>query len=100
MGAKPVRAARSVVGVTNGDCRREAAEPPGAMSRWCPMPPGHDDLKDSFYLRIIRTSIGTALKRQVAVNEPLPDRLAELLSELDEPEDDSSPDGSTKAPPR
>jgi hypothetical protein len=64
------------------------------------MTPGHDDLKDSFYLRIIRTSIGTALKRQVAVTEPLPERLAELLGELDEGEDDSPPDRSTKASPR
>jgi hypothetical protein len=98
MGLKRMRARDG--GITGDDLRREAAEPRSAKSRWCPMTPGHDDLKDSFYLRIIRTSIGTALKRQVTVTDPLPERLAELLGELDEGEDDSPPDGSTKPSPR
>jgi hypothetical protein len=46
-----------------------------------------DDLKDSFYLYIMRTSIGAGLRSQYTPNEHLPDRLAELLRELDEPED-------------
>jgi hypothetical protein len=46
-----------------------------------------DDLKDSFYLYIMRTSIGAGLRSQYAPNDHLPDRLAELLRELDEPED-------------
>ena len=46
-----------------------------------------DDLKDSFYLYIMRTSIGAGLRSQYTANEHLPDRLAELLRELDEPED-------------
>jgi hypothetical protein len=57
-----------------------------------------DELKDSFYLYIMRTSIGAGLRSEYAADEPLPDRLAELLRELDEPNDqvaqekrDSSP---------
>jgi len=46
-----------------------------------------DDLKDSFYLHIMRTSIGAGLRSQYAPNERLPDRLAELLQELDRPDD-------------
>jgi hypothetical protein len=46
-----------------------------------------DDLKDSFYLYIMRTSIGAGLRSQYTPNEHLPDRLTELLRELDEPED-------------
>jgi hypothetical protein len=42
-----------------------------------------DDLKDSFYLYIMRTSIGSGLRDQYAPNEHLPDRIAELLRELD-----------------
>ena len=42
-----------------------------------------DDIKDSFYLYIMRTSIGSGLRDQYAPNEHLPDRLAELLRELD-----------------
>ena len=42
-----------------------------------------DDLKDSFYLYIMRASIGAGLRRQYAPNGSLPDRLAELLQELD-----------------
>lgn len=46
-----------------------------------------DDLKHSFYLRAIRTSIGSALREHYAVDEPLTDRLVELLKELDEAEE-------------
>ena len=46
-----------------------------------------DDLKDSFYLYIMRTSIGAGLRSQYTPNERLPDRVSELLRELDEPED-------------
>lgn len=42
-----------------------------------------DDLKDSFYLYIMRTSIGSGLREEYAPDEGLPDRLAELLRELD-----------------
>ena len=45
-----------------------------------------DDLRDSFYLYIMRTSIGAGLRSQYTPNEHLPDRLADLLRELDEPE--------------
>jgi len=46
-----------------------------------------DDLRDSFYLYIMRASIGAGLRSQYTSDEHLPDRLAELLQELDEPED-------------
>ncbi len=46
-----------------------------------------DDLKDSFYLYIMRTSIGSGLRDEYAPTEGLPDRLAELLRELDGSED-------------
>jgi Anti-sigma factor NepR len=49
-----------------------------------------DDLKDSFYLYIMRSSIGAGLRSEYAADEPLPDRLAELLRELDEPDDQVS----------
>jgi hypothetical protein len=41
-----------------------------------------DDLKDSFYLYIMRNSIGTGLRSQYAPNGQMPDRLAELLKKL------------------
>lgn len=50
-----------------------------------------DDLKDSFYLRIIRTTIGGELRRHFGTPEPLPDKLAELLKEFDDGEDDALP---------
>jgi hypothetical protein len=46
-----------------------------------------DDLKDSFYLYIMRSSIGAGLKTQYSHNGHMPDRLAELMKELDEVED-------------
>jgi hypothetical protein len=44
-----------------------------------------DDLKDSFYLYIMRASIGAGLRSQYTPNGHMPDRLAELLRELDRP---------------
>jgi hypothetical protein len=46
----------------------------------------HRDLKDSYYLHIIR-GLGAALRHELAVTEPLPDRLERLLRQLDEPGD-------------
>jgi hypothetical protein len=43
-----------------------------------------DDLKDSFYLYIMRSSIGAGLKSQYSPNGDMPDRLAELMKELEE----------------
>jgi hypothetical protein len=43
-----------------------------------------DDLKDSFYLYIMRSSIGAGLKSQYTPNGHMPDRLAELMKELEE----------------
>ena len=45
-----------------------------------------DDLRDSYYLHITR-SIGAVLRAQsVPPDEPLSDRLVELLNKLDGPE--------------
>jgi hypothetical protein len=46
-----------------------------------------DDLKDSFYLYIMRNSIGAGLRSQYAPNGHMPDRLAALLKELDSVDD-------------
>lgn len=50
-----------------------------------------DDLKHSFYLRAIRTGIGSALRAHYTVDEPLTKRLVDLLKELDEVETESRP---------
>lgn len=42
-----------------------------------------DDLKDSFYLYIMRNSVGAGLRTQYLPDSPMPDRLAELMQELD-----------------
>jgi hypothetical protein len=42
-----------------------------------------DDLKDSFYLYIMRNSIGAGLKTQYGPNGHMPDRLTQLLHELE-----------------
>jgi len=47
-----------------------------------------DDLKHSFYLQVIRARIGEELRHQFRVAESLPDRLAELLKELDDERED------------
>jgi hypothetical protein len=46
-----------------------------------------DDLKDSFYLYIMRNSIGAGLRSQYEPNGHMPDRLAELLENLNRAED-------------
>jgi hypothetical protein len=50
-----------------------------------------DDLKHSFYLRAIRTRIGEELRGHFELPEPLPDRFAALLKELDEEQDGAAP---------
>jgi hypothetical protein len=60
-----------------------------------------DDVKDSFYLRAMRTGIGAALREQYAANEPLSERLAKLLKELDKAEPEARPKATSRnAPPR
>ncbi len=56
----------------------------------------HDDYNDSFYLRIMRTSIATALRNEFAVDKDVPERIAELLKELDESDDDDPSDDFNK----
>ena len=46
------------------------------------MPDHHDEFRDSFYYRAIRTRIGAALRAQFDVSQPLPDRITALLSLL------------------
>src|SRR5258707_13057516 len=55
--------------------------------RWPDMQARRDDLKDSFYLYIMRASIGAGLRSQYTPNGHMPDRLAELLRDLDRPGD-------------
>jgi len=43
-----------------------------------------DDLKDSFYLYIMRSSIGAGLRSKYATKDQMPGRLAALLHELDD----------------
>jgi hypothetical protein len=49
-----------------------------------------DDFKDSFYLHIMRSSIGAGLKSQYSPNGHMPDRLAELMKELEEAGDNGA----------
>jgi hypothetical protein len=61
-----------------------------------------DDLKDSFYLYIMRNSIGAGLRNQYEPNGHMPDRLAELLREIDIGKHgarDSAGDGNEERPP-
>lgn len=44
----------------------------------------NDDLKDSFYLYIMRNSIGAGLRNKYAPQEQMPSRLAALLHQLDD----------------
>jgi hypothetical protein len=44
--------------------------------------PGH--WKQGYYHLLVRTQLGKALKDQLPPKGPLPDKLAELLRELDE----------------
>jgi hypothetical protein len=59
-----------------------------------------DDFSDSFYYRAIRTQIGEALRSQLVPTEPSPERLLDLLQELDrlKGEDARGANGSTEAP--
>jgi hypothetical protein len=58
-----------------------------------------DDVKDSFYLRAMRTGIGVALREHYAANEPLTERLAKLLKELDEAETEARPKATSGIAP-
>jgi hypothetical protein len=42
----------------------------------------HDDFRDSFYYRAIRTRIGAALRAQYDLSQPLPARITALLALL------------------
>lgn len=54
------------------------------------MPKGHDVWQKTFYHRAIQTSLGSALRAQYNLSEPLPDRLSQLLHELEELDRDES----------
>jgi len=64
-----------------------------ALSR---MPSNRDDLKDSFYLHVIRKSVADALKARYDLTEPLPHKLLEILLELDKEADNNVPNESRK----
>jgi hypothetical protein len=56
---------------------------------------GDRDTGPSFYERAIRTGIGRGLRRYYDLSEPIPDRMAELLRQLDnnsEPAAEPKPD--------
>jgi hypothetical protein len=46
------------------------------------MPDHHDEFRDSFYYRAIRTRIGAALRAQFDLSPPLPERITVLLARL------------------
>jgi hypothetical protein len=50
-----------------------------------------DDLKDSFYLYIMRNSIGAGLRTKYAPNGHMPDRIAKLLHKLDSDRAEEAP---------
>ncbi len=50
-----------------------------------------DDFSDSFYYRAIRTKIGEALRSQLLAKEPPPERVLDLLQQLDQADGDSEP---------
>jgi hypothetical protein len=53
---------------------------------WNVMMSAFDDLKGSFYLRVMHAGIGRALRdRYGRVSEPLPEQWTDLLKELDDP---------------
>jgi hypothetical protein len=56
-----------------------------------------DNLKDSFYLYIMRNSIGAGLKTKYAPDGDVPDRLAELLHELDGKSTEEQPADAKKS---
>jgi hypothetical protein len=60
----------------------EPLEAVGQRDRMDDEKPGH--WKHSYYHRLVRTQLGEALKDQLPPKDHLPDRLAELLRELDE----------------
>jgi hypothetical protein len=56
-----------------------------------------DDFADSYYYRALRTGIGRALRNKFRVRDPLPDRIAKLLLELDGQDDGASVAGKKEA---
>jgi hypothetical protein len=48
------------------------------------MTKGQDVWQKTFYHRAIQTSLGSALRAQYDLSEPMPDRLSQLLGELDD----------------
>jgi hypothetical protein len=50
-----------------------------------------DRFEDSFYFRTIGRKIGEELRSRYDVSEPLPDRLTDLLSELDKDLEEPAP---------
>jgi hypothetical protein len=59
-----------------------------------------DDLKDSFYLYIMRHSIGAGLRSQYAPNGHMPDRLSKLLQDLGSAEEPAAGDVDKAKPAR
>ena len=47
-----------------------------------------DDFSDTFYYRAIRTKIGEALRDRLVPKEPLPERLLDLVQQVERPRGD------------
>lgn len=61
-----------------------------------------DGWQKTFYHRAIQTSIGSALRAQYDLAQPLPDRLSQLMQQLDDLDhdlDDRGDDAAASAPP-
>jgi hypothetical protein len=61
------------------------------------MPRGQDVWQKTFYHRAIQTSLGSALRAQYDLSEPVPDRLMQLLRQLDDLELDGEDTASDPA---
>jgi len=59
-----------------------------------------DGWQKTFYQRAIQTSIGSALRSQYDLSQPLPDRLTRLLEELDDLDHAVDGDDTASAPGR
>jgi hypothetical protein len=71
-----------------------------ARRRWPDMQARRDELKDSFYLYIMRSSIGAGLRTEYVPNGHMTDRLAELLKELDGIKDQAAEEQQNDRPMR
>src|SRR5262245_32480476 len=58
-----------------------------------------DGWQKTFYHRAMQTSLGSALRAQYDLAQPLPDRLSDLLRQLDDLDHGDGDDAPAKLPP-